>query len=60
MIDLAVVLAALIAGLGTWLVAGLVLRPLNRLAAARADPAGSDPAGSDPPGGVSMVDPIRG
>ena len=50
MIDLAVVLAALIAGLGTWLVAGLVLRPLNRLAAARADPAGSDPASSDSAG----------
>ena len=35
MIDLAVLLAALIAGLGTWLVAGLVLRPLIRMAAAQ-------------------------
>jgi hypothetical protein len=39
MIDLAVLLAALIAGLGTWLVAGLVLRPLIRMAAAQATPA---------------------
>jgi chemotaxis protein histidine kinase CheA len=38
MIDLAVLLAALIAGLGTWLVAGLVLRPLIRTAAAQSAP----------------------
>jgi signal transduction histidine kinase len=46
--DILVLLAALVAGLGTWLVGGLVLRPLQRLAAGAQALSPDDPEGRLP------------